>query len=180
MVRVSSLAKLRPWSKLTANICDPGNALEPPEPQKIKSDSRSGFRGFPQADRKVTPKVTFLIPKVTFFTPKKPLLGVKKVTLGIKKVTFGATFRSAWGKPRKPLPESLLFFWGSGGSRAFPGSQAKMVMGVVPALVNIDSSRTSFAYTEACPKDPAVLKTVRDSDILRRSVFTTPPRFTTP
>ena len=29
------------------------------------------------------------------------------------------------------------------------------------------------------PKDPAVLKTVRDSELLRRSVFTTPPRFTT-
>ena len=29
------------------------------------------------------------------------------------------------------------------------------------------------------PKDPAVLKTLRDSELLRRSVFTTPPRFTT-
>ena len=26
-----------------------------------------------------------------------------------------------------------------------------------------------------CPKDPAVLKTLRDSELLRRSVFTTPP-----
>ena len=33
---------------------------------------------------------------------------------------------------------------------------------------------------EPHPKDPAVLKTVRDSELLRRSVFTTPPRFTTP
>ena len=30
------------------------------------------------------------------------------------------------------------------------------------------------------PKDPAVLKTLRDSELLRRSVFTTPPRFTMP
>ena len=29
------------------------------------------------------------------------------------------------------------------------------------------------------PKDPAVLKTLRDSELLRRSVFTTPPRCTT-
>ena len=29
------------------------------------------------------------------------------------------------------------------------------------------------------PKDPAVLKTLRDSELLRRSVFTTAPRFTT-
>ena len=36
-----------------------------------------------------------------------------------------------------------------------------------------------FAPT-SYPKDPAVLKTLRDSELLRRSVFTTPPRFTTP
>ena len=30
------------------------------------------------------------------------------------------------------------------------------------------------------PEDPAVLKTLRDSELLRRSVSTTPPRFTTP
>ena len=30
------------------------------------------------------------------------------------------------------------------------------------------------------PKDPAVLKTLRDTELLRRSVLTTPPRFTTP
>ena len=29
------------------------------------------------------------------------------------------------------------------------------------------------------PKDPAVLKTLRDSELLRRSVFTTPPKITT-
>ena len=29
------------------------------------------------------------------------------------------------------------------------------------------------------PEDPAVLKTVRDNELLRRSVFATPPRFTT-
>ena len=29
------------------------------------------------------------------------------------------------------------------------------------------------------PKDPAVLKTLRDSELLRRSVFTTPSIFTT-
>ena len=33
---------------------------------------------------------------------------------------------------------------------------------------------------KAVPKDPAVLKTLRDSELLRRGVFTTPPRFTTP
>ena len=33
---------------------------------------------------------------------------------------------------------------------------------------------------EGGPKDPAVLKTLRDSELLRRSVFTTPPIFTTP
>ena len=29
-----------------------------------------------------------------------------------------------------------------------------------------------------CPKDPAVLKILRDSELLHRSVFTTPPMFT--
>ena len=47
----------------------------------------------------------------------------------------------------------------------------KYVMIVVGGLV-----RPGKCY----PKDPAVLKTVRDSELLRRSVFTTPPRFTTP
>ena len=30
-----------------------------------------------------------------------------------------------------------------------------------------------------CRKDPAVLKILRDSELLRRGVFTTPPIFTT-
>ena len=30
-----------------------------------------------------------------------------------------------------------------------------------------------------CPKDPAVLETLRDSELLRHSVFTAPPIFTT-
>ena len=78
--------------------CDP---LEPPEPQEVKSDSKSDFRGFPNSD---------------FFDPESGLWGVKKVT-------FGVAFRSLWGKPRKSLFESLLISWGSGGSRGFPGSQ---------------------------------------------------------
>ena len=30
-------------------------------------------------------------------------------------------------------------------------------------------------FPNQCPKDPTVLKTLRDSELLRRSVFTTPP-----
>ena len=32
---------------------------------------------------------------------------------------------------------------------------------------------------EASPKDPTVPKILRDSELLRRSIFTTPPKFTT-
>ena len=38
-------------------------------------------------------------------------------------------------------------------------------------------ARQRFSFHH--PKDPAVLKTLRDSELLRRSVFTTPPIFTT-
>ena len=37
-------------------------------------------------------------------------------------------------------------------------------------------SRDFFLAETTIPKDPAVLKTLRDSELLRRSVFTTPPR----
>ena len=40
--------------------------------------------------------------------------------------------------------------------------------------------RTPKSLLPCFPKDPAVLKTLWDSELLRRSVFTTPPRFTTP
>ena len=42
------------------------------------------------------------------------------------------------------------------------------------------SSLTCLFCRNPYPKDPAVLKILRDSESLRRSVFTTPPRFTTP
>ena len=105
--------------------CDPGNPLEPPEPQKIKSDSKSDFRGFPQGGR-----------KVTFLTPKQSHFWGQKGDCGGKKVTFGVTFRSPWGKPRKSLFESLLIFWGSGGSRGFPGSQCKSLLDGPPKLAD--------------------------------------------
>ena len=76
--------------------CDPGNPLELPEPQKFRSDSKSDFRGFPQGDRKVTPKVTFL-------APKKATLGVKNVTFGTKKITLRSLSGHLGGKPRESL-----------------------------------------------------------------------------
>ena len=45
-----------------------------------------------------------------------------------------------------------------------------------PAEVYLQSPLMIFRSTN--PKDPAVLKTLRDSELLRRSVFATPPRFT--
>ena len=39
--------------------------------------------------------------------------------------------------------------------------------------------RMSTRYVDDFPKDPAVLKILQDSELLRRSVFTTPPIFTT-
>ena len=48
------------------------------------------------------------------------------------------------------------------------------------AVATADPRSRAISETRECPKDPAVLKTARDSELLRRSVFTTPPRFTTP
>ena len=59
---LSQWPPLRVVFAMVAKHCDPGHPLEPPEPQKIKSDSKSDFRGFPQGNGKVTPKVTFLTP----------------------------------------------------------------------------------------------------------------------
>ena len=72
--------------------------------------------GFPPRWPESDPKSDFFDPQSDHFDPKSGFLGVKKVT-------FGVTFRSLGGKPRKSLFESLLIFWGSGGSRGFPGSQ---------------------------------------------------------
>ena len=46
-------------------------------------------------------------------------------------------------------------------------------------LSGMKSSSVSPIFGYKHPKDPAVLKTLRDSKLLRRSVFTTPPIFTT-
>ena len=87
--RLSARFPASPPARLTRKSCDPGNPLEPPEPQKIKSDSKSDFRGFPQGDGKVTPKVNFL--------------GSKRSLLGSKRSLLGSLF------------ESLLIIWGFGG-----------------------------------------------------------------
>ena len=84
---------------------EPNDCHPPPNPKKLKSDSKSDFRGFPQSDEKVTPKVTFLTPP-----PKSHFWGQKRRFWGLKKVTFGVTLRSPWRKPQKSLFESLLFF----------------------------------------------------------------------
>ena len=41
----------------------------------------------------------------------------------------------------------------------------------------LETFRFRTSAGNGCPKAPAVLKTVRDSELLRRSVFTTPPQF---
>ena len=45
---------------------------------------------------------------------------------------------------------------------------------------HISRDKGSFYMPALVGLDPAVLKTLRGSELLRRSVFTTPPRFTTP
>ena len=63
-------------------------------------------------------------PKSDFLTPKATLLTPKVAFWGSKKSHFWGDFPVTLGEPRKSLFESLLIFWGSGGSRGFPGSQA--------------------------------------------------------
>ena len=68
------------------------------------------------------------------------------------------------------------------GTSGFGKTSCKRTLGWFFVPYDLAQSPQTEIWTPSknYPKDPAVLKIVRDSDLLRRSVFATPPRFTTP